>query len=125
MAPIDYSVFEDCGGIPKVRAKDGQQSIPERKRSMRLDKAAQERACREIVRKRDHGKCRIPGCKDATEHLHHVTYRSKGGKWIPANIASLCASHHHMVHLGKITIRGNADEELIIEGDTAALRFKL
>jgi 5-methylcytosine-specific restriction endonuclease McrA len=116
---IDYSLF----AIPKV--KPGQQSRPEHRRSMRLDKAEQERACRAIVHKRDHGKCRVPGCKDKAEHLHHIVYRSKGGKWRPENIASLCASHHHMVHLGKITISGNADDELIIVGDRKALAFKL
>ncbi len=67
----------------------------------------------------------VPRASFDEAHLHHIVYRSKGGKWHPGNIASLCPSHHQMVHLGKITIRGNADEELIIEGDTAALRFKL
>lgn len=118
MSPIDYSVFD----IPKV--KPGQ-SRAERRSSMRKDKAAQERACRAIVRKRDHGKCCVPGCKERAAHLHHITYRSKGGQFDPANICSLCPSHHQMVHLGKITITGNADEELIVTGDAAALRFKL
>ena len=121
--PIDYSVFEAVGGIPKV--PKGQKAIPEAKRARRLDRQQQERDCREIVRKRDKGKCRIPGCKERAEHLHHILYRSKGGKWKPENITSLCPSHHHMVHLGKIRISGNANEELIIEGSREALSFKL
>lgn len=121
--PIDYSVFEQHGGIPKT--PKGQKPIAEQKRSKRLDKQQQERECREKVRARDKGKCRIPGCKERAEHMHHITYRSKGGKWRSENIASLCPSHHHMVHLGKIQISGNADEELIITGERAALSFKL
>ena len=92
---------------------------------MRRDVQAQERACRAIGRKRDHGRCCVPGCRDRAEHLHHITYRSKGGKWRPENLASLCPSHHEMVHQGKITISGNADDELIVTRDAAALRFKL
>jgi hypothetical protein len=30
-----------------------------------------------------------------------------------------------MVHLGKIQISGNADVEVVITGDAAALRFRL
>ena len=115
---IDYSVF----AIPKVRAGE---SRAETKRSKRLSKAEQERICREIVKRRDKGKCVVPGCKDRSEHMHHITYRSKGGKWRSENICSLCPSHHQMVHLGKIQISGNADEHLTITGDAAALRFKL
>lgn len=95
------------------------------KRAKRLTREQDERDCRDIVKKRDKGKCVIPGCKEKSDHLHHITYRSKGGKWRSGNICSLCASHHQMVHLGKIQIEGNADDELKITGDVAALRFKL
>lgn len=116
--PIDYSVF----AIPKSKPGDLR---AERKRAKRLDRATQERECREAVRRRDHGKCVIPGCKDRSEHMHHITYRSKGGKWRSENICSLCPSHHAMVHAGKIQIAGNADKHLTISGDTQALKFKL
>lgn len=118
MSPIDYSGF----AIPKVRAGD---SRAEAKRAKRLDQATEERICREQVKRRDHGKCVVPGCKERSDHLHHITYRSKGGKWRSGNICSLCSSHHAMVHLGKIQISGNADEHLTIAGETAALKFKL
>jgi 5-methylcytosine-specific restriction endonuclease McrA len=115
---IDYSVFD----IPKVRKGD---SRAEAKRAKRLSREDQERICREAVRKRDKGRCVVPGCKDASAHLHHIVYRSKGGKWRSENICSLCPSHHHMVHLGKITITGNADDELVITGSRKDLAFKL
>lgn len=118
LVPIDYSLF----AIPKSRPGD---TRAEAKRAKRMANQSDERTCREAVQKRDKGKCVIPGCKDKSDHLHHITYRSKGGKWRSGNIASLCASHHQMVHLGKIQISGNADVHLDITGDVAALRFRL
>lgn len=47
-----------------------------KKRREKLD-AKDERACREICRKRDGGRCRIPNCHERSEHLHHIVYRSK------------------------------------------------
>lgn len=89
--------------------------------------AHDERACREIVRKRDHGKCRIPGCIDRATELHHIEYRSRarGRRFDPRNIVSLCADHHDLRHAGVIHISGNADEEIIVTGDVDRLRFRL
>lgn len=115
---IDYSGF----AIPKVKPGELRAEL---KRTKRLDKATEERICREIVKRRDKGKCVVPGCKERSEHLHHITYRSKGGKWRSENIASLCVSHHAMVHAGRIQIAGNADDHLTITGSTADLKFKL
>lgn len=96
-----------------------------KKKAQKLDLAAQERQCRADVKRRDKGKCRIPGCKEAAHHHHHIVYRSRGGKWRAENICLLCASHHRLVHDGLITISGNANEELIIHGDRKFLEFKL
>lgn len=93
----------------------------ERKREL----ASQERACRQAVKKRDHGRCVIPGCRDASKHLHHILYRSRGGKWRSENVCSLCVHHHQLLHGGLIQIAGNADEHLTITGDAKYLRFKL
>lgn len=97
------------------------------KKRLKLADAKAERAAREIVRKRDHGKCGIPGCKEKAAHLHHIVYRSKSRsrRWDPANLTSLCVDHHGLVHAGVIRISGNADDELIIEGETNLLRFGL
>lgn len=113
--PIDWSLFAISKGTP----------LAVEKRDRRLDRATEERVCREAVKRRDKGRCVVPGCKDASDHLHHITYRSKGGKWRTGNICSLCASHHAMVHAGKIDITGNADEELTIHGSRKDLSFKL
>lgn len=97
-----------------------------RKRNAKLDAKA-ERAAREIVRKRDGGKCRIPGCGEKATELHHIVYRSKsrGLRWRPENLVSLCRGHHQMEHAGVIAISGNADEEIIVRGDIDRLRFRI
>jgi 5-methylcytosine-specific restriction endonuclease McrA len=82
------------------------------------------RACRAAVKKRDKGRCVIPGCKEAAQHMHHIVYRSHGGKWHSENICSLCVTHHQLVHAGLIQIAGNADVHLDITGDLKHLRFK-
>lgn len=95
------------------------------KRAQRLKGEEQERECREAVRKRDKGRCRVPGCKEKGTALHHITFRSRGGRWTSGNITSLCQAHHALVHAHKITISGDADDELIITGDKKDLAFRL
>ena len=70
-------------------------------RRKKLD-AKNERAAREIVRKRDGGRCRIPNCRERAVHLHHLVYRSQSKRlrWVPANLVSLCALHHQLEHAG-------------------------
>lgn len=94
-------------------------------RQAKLD-AKDERACREIVRRRDAGKCRIPGCTERVSAQHHVQYRSraKGLRFDPENVISLCAEHHALRHAGVIHIAID-DGELVITGDTERLKFRL
>lgn len=115
---IDYSQLPLSKGEPRVVAK---------KRREKAD-ARDERACREIVRARDKGRCRIPNCHERERvEMHHVIYRSqsKRQKWNPANNCLLCKTHHDLRHAGVIHIAGNADEELIVTGDVDRLRFRL
>ena len=89
--------------------------------------AQNERAAREIVRARDHGRCRIPNCRERATELHHIVYRSqsKRRRWMPENLLSLCHDHHALEHAGVISISGNADAEIVITGDVDRLRFRL
>jgi 5-methylcytosine-specific restriction endonuclease McrA len=89
-----------------------------------------ERACREIVWKRDKGRCRIPNCNEQGKgkvEMHHVIPRSRSSmlKWRTENNCILCKAHHSLRHAGVIQISGNADEELIITGDIDRLRFRI
>lgn len=88
------------------------------------DLEKRERDCRRDVKKRDKGRCVIPGCREASRHMHHITFRSRGGKWTSGNIASLCVLHHQLVHAGEIRIAGDADEHLTITGNMKFLKWK-
>lgn len=114
---IDYSVL----GIPK-----GEPRILTKKRKQKLDQR-DERACREIVRARDKGRCRVPNCNERNVEMHHIVPRSRSSrhKWNPANNCLLCPSHHGLRHAGKIQISGDADAELIITGDVDLLKFRI
>lgn len=114
---IDYRGF----AIPKPEPR-----AITKKRAEKLDQR-NERACREIVRARDKGRCRIPNCNNRDCEMHHIIARSRSSrrKWDPANNCLLCRDHHRLRHAGVIHISGNADEELIITGDVNALRFRL
>lgn len=119
---MDYSWLKHVpGAITKPEPR-----VVTKRRQEKVD-AKDERACREIVRARDKGHCRIPNCRERAVHLHHIVYRSKSKarRWDPANLASLCADHHALVHAGEIQISGNADAELIITGNIDRLKFRL
>lgn len=111
---IDYSVFAIPKGRPRILDRIEQ----------KRDLEKRERDCRKDVKKRDKGRCVIPGCREASQHMHHIVYRSRGGKWRSGNIASLCVTHHQLVHSGLIQIAGDADVHLTITGDMKYLRFK-
>lgn len=97
----------------------------ESKQRKRRNLKLEEKLCRAAVHLRDKHRCVVPGCKEGSAHLHHIVYRSKGGKWRSENICSLCVGHHSLVHAGRITISGNANEHLTIHGSKADLAFKL
>lgn len=119
---MDYTFLNNVpGALPKPEPR-----CVTKKRRDKLD-AKDERACREIVRARDKGRCRIPNCNERSEHLHHIVYRSKSKRlrWVPQNLVSLCTDHHRLEHLHIIQISGNADQEIIVTGDVDRLRFRL
>lgn len=118
---IDYSVFKDVGGQPKPEPR-----IVTKKRREK-EAARDERSCREAVKRRDKGRCRIPNCNGKDVEMHHIIYRSHSSKhkWNPQNNCLLCHDHHQLRHAGIIHISGNADEELIITGDVDRLRFRI
>jgi 5-methylcytosine-specific restriction endonuclease McrA len=74
---------------------------------------------REHCRVRDRGRCRVPGCAAVSRDLHHLVYRSHSValQWDPANLISLCAAHHALVHAGDLEIAGNADHVIEVTGN--------
>ncbi len=63
-----------------------------------------------LVRHRDRGRCRVPGCRSARGlELHHLVRRADGGSHDPSNLVLLCSSCHIAHHDGRLTITGTAD----------------
>lgn len=56
---------------------------------------------RGAVRKRDNYRCRYCGSGSARLEVHHVKYRSEGGKDEVDNLMLLCSDHHRLMHTSK------------------------
>lgn len=63
---------------------------------------------RRIIEHRDQG-CRVPGCGNRADEIHHIVPWSQGGLTETHNLLSLCHRHHKIHHLGELHISGNAD----------------
>ena len=68
---------------------------------------------RAAVVARDHGRCRVPGCRAARwVEVHHVQPRAQGGPHTLANLISLCGGHHDAVHVGRLKITRSASGQV-------------
>ena len=75
---------------------------------------------REVMRRDRH--CRFPGCTNVTfTNTHHVVPWQPGGSTDLYNLALLCLHHHHLVHSGRWSMSGNANEELTFVGPTGRI----
>jgi hypothetical protein len=63
---------------------------------------------RRMIEHRDRG-CRVPGCDNRRIDIHHIVPWGDGGLTDPANLVSLCRRHHRLLHLGKLSISGDAE----------------
>jgi 5-methylcytosine-specific restriction endonuclease McrA len=72
-------------------------------------------AMRRAVWRRDHGRCRIPGCRALSFiDAHHLLPLACGGRHEMENLALLCAGHHRALHAGLIVIEGSAPDFEVI-----------
>jgi len=70
-------------------------------------------ARRRQVLARDHGQCVVDGCHASTfVDLHHLVWRTDGGKHDPDNLCVLCGGHHRAVHEGTLRIVGTPSSGL-------------
>ncbi len=68
---------------------------------------------RRRIHRRDRHHCRFPGCGRKIRQIHHIQHWERDhGSTDTWNLAGLCWAHHHLVHEGGWTIKGNADQEL-------------
>ncbi len=60
---------------------------------------------RTIVLDRDRRRCAVPGCSGRFWlHLHHVRPFVLGGLHEPANLLTVCACHHRLIHEGNLRV---------------------
>ena len=70
---------------------------------------------RRFVMRRDHGRCRVPGCRSARNvDPHHLTPRADGGSHTPPNLICVCGSCHVANHEGRLLISGTADRLQVV-----------
>ena len=71
-------------------------------------------ALRAKVMLRDHGRCRVPGCRAAANiEVHHIVPWSIGGTHTMENLIAMCDGHHVAQHRGDILIEGPASTATI------------
>ena len=64
-----------------------------------------------LVWRRDHGRCRVPGCRSARGlEIHHIIRRADGGDHDASNLVLLCSACHTAHHDGRLRISGPADQ---------------
>jgi hypothetical protein len=60
------------------------------------------------VLRRDHHRCKVPGCKNAVfVDVHHIELRSESGMNEADNLVTLCGAHHRAAHHGKLRVTGS------------------
>ncbi len=72
-----------------------------------------------IVRYRDGGECRFPGCEQKIFlKSHHIKHWADGGPTALDNLVTLCGMHHRSIHEGGWRIGGHASGELRFHAPT-------
>jgi HNH endonuclease len=79
-------------------------------RERRVALAQTMKAVRAAVWRRDAGRCRA--CARRARQLHHVQYRSQGGRWTTTNCVLLCRACHQEVHARILVITGTDADDL-------------
>ena len=110
-------------------------SLSKRYAKSRADEKAEKRTAAKkqqrdvyaMVTKRDNRKCRAclnqadPSALDMLKrgHHHHVVFRSAGGRDESSNLMLACTRCHSAIHAHKLTVTGNADEQLTFSTEVA------
>lgn len=75
-------------------------------------------ATRRRVMRRDHGRCRVPGCRlTSWVDVHHIQLRSEGGDHEESNLIVTCEAHHTAIHEGRLIVEGRAPEVDFLHAD--------
>jgi hypothetical protein len=78
---------------------------------------------REMVLNRDRRRCTVPGCAGRFWlHLHHVRPFVMGGGHEPANLLTLCACHHRLIHEGRLRVEVDDEGAVHVERADGTVR---
>lgn len=64
-----------------------------------------------LVRERDGGRCVVCGFPHV--QVHHIVFRSQGGRHDPENLVCLCAECHGLVHDRRLWLTGPASKLVV------------
>jgi 5-methylcytosine-specific restriction endonuclease McrA len=68
-----------------------------------------------FIYRRDHGRCRVPGCRSTRcLEIHHIIHRADGGTHDVSNLILACSSCHKAHHDGRLIISGTSDELRVV-----------
>jgi len=111
--------WQDSGGRRfELSSADIERACCDAERIGSLDAADPERATRDVtpakrrlVRRRDKGRCRVPGCRSTRcLEIHHVVARALGGSHDLENMILICDGCHAALHRGLLAISGTSSE---------------
>ncbi len=78
-----------------------------------------------VLRHRDGGACRFPGCERTTFlKSHHLKHWADGGATDLDNLVTLCGTHHRLIHEGGWRIGGDAGGELRFHDPAGRVRAR-
>jgi hypothetical protein len=71
-------------------------------------------ARRRAVLARDRHRCVVPGCGNRVfRDVHHQKAREHGGTHEEINLATVCSSHHRLIHDGRLSLERIGDEWVV------------
>ena len=74
-----------------------------------------------FVWRRDHGACRVPGCRSARGlEIHHLAHRENGGGHAAENLILVCSACHQAHHRGDLKLSGTAKDVRVERDDAQA-----
>ena len=109
--------WQDSGGRKfELSSADIERACCDAERIGLLDSADPERATQDVtpakrrmVRRRDKGRCRVPGCRSTRcLEIHHIVAQALGGSHDVENTILICDGCHAALHRGLITITGTS-----------------
>jgi 5-methylcytosine-specific restriction endonuclease McrA len=60
---------------------------------------------RRMVLRRDHNRCRVPGCRSSRNlDMHHIVEFAHAGNHEATNLVTICSGHHRAIHEGRLTL---------------------